>query len=67
MRTCYVCSGRRSKIISQVEHPTLVVEFKDFSSDLAFAGSRAAAMFELRQKEWMRKLIEEASARHGEL
>ena len=44
-----------------------VVNVQDFSPDLAFAGSRAAAMFELRQKDWMRKLTEEENARHEEL
>lgn len=44
-----------------------VVKLQDFSPDLPFAGSRAAAMFELRQKDWIRKLIEGESARHEEL
>ncbi|GAB7326981.1 hypothetical protein MBLNU13_g10931t1 [Cladosporium sp. NU13] len=44
-----------------------VVKVQDFSPDLAFAGSRVAAMFELRQKDWIRKLIEEENSRHDEL
>lgn len=44
-----------------------IVDVQDFSPDLAFAGSRAAAMFELQAKDHMRKLTEEESARHDEL
>jgi hypothetical protein len=40
---------------------------QDFSSDLAFAGSRAMAMFELRHKEWQREIAEEGRSEHGEL
>jgi hypothetical protein len=40
---------------------------QDFSLDVAFAGSRAMAMFELRHKEWQRELAEEGRNEHGEL
>lgn len=43
------------------------VSMQDFSPDLAFAGSRAMAMFELRHKEWQRELAEEGRNEHGEL
>lgn len=43
------------------------VSIQDFSPDLAFAGSRAMAMFELRHKEWQRELAEEGRNEHGEL
>jgi len=39
----------------------------DFSPDLAFAGSRAMAMFELENKEWRRELTEEDKVQLGEL
>lgn len=39
----------------------------DFSPNLAFAGSRAMAMFELQNKEWRRELAEEDKVQLGEL
>jgi len=38
---------------------TSPVSMQDFSPDLAFAGSRAMAVFELKNKEWQRELAEE--------
>ena len=38
----------------------------DFSPDLAFAGSRAMAMFELEHREWRRDLAKEGRSDHGE-
>jgi hypothetical protein len=43
------------------------VNMQDFSPDLAFAGSRAMVMFELRHKKWQRELAEEGRNEHGEL
>lgn len=43
-----------------------IVDVQDFSPDIAFAGSRAAAMFELQAKDHMRKLTEEESACNDE-
>jgi len=40
---------------------------QDFSPDLAFAGSRAMAMFEVEHKEWRRELTKEGRSDHGEL
>ncbi|KAM0710759.1 hypothetical protein Q7P35_001497 [Cladosporium inversicolor] len=43
------------------------VSMQDFSLDLAFAVSRAIAMFELKHKEWQRELAEEGKGEHDDL
>ena len=43
------------------------VRLQNFSPDLAFAGSRAMAMFEMQQKEIQRQLAREGKSEHGEL
>jgi len=43
------------------------VRLQNFSPDLAFAGSRAMAIFEMQQKEIQRQLAREGKSEHGEL